>query len=177
MTMQISDVFILDGEKYDLINTDLNINLNEYGLYPIFVDTACWRGYVSEYAIENNYLVIKNLCINCNNYCAKEKIIGKYPDLFGVKAIEIPESERYNISHGLPYEYCNINHVIPYTGTIILGKEYRGDFSSEHCLQDGPYRDNVEITVNKGKVINIKKYTKDLPDNTIKDTSWGDEIW
>lgn len=177
MTMQITDLFIFDGEKYNLINTDLDIDLYKYGLYPMTAHTACWRGYVSEYAIENNYLIIKNLYINCNNYWGKEKIIGKYPDLFGVKAIEIPESECYNISYGLPYGYCNINHVISYTGTIILGKDYRGGFSSEDCLEDGPYRYNVEITVNKGQVTNIKKYEKDLPDNTIKDNSWGDECW
>ncbi|MDE6730584.1 MAG: hypothetical protein K2J71_07405 [Oscillospiraceae bacterium] len=59
MTMQSSDYLYYQGKKYTLIATEKDtdlINSADFGLKNNICMTCCYRGYMAEYFIENNFL-------------------------------------------------------------------------------------------------------------------------
>lgn len=86
--MQIPDAFIYKKEKYDFLEAE-NIyslfNPIEYGFRPVMMRTACYKGFVIAFRIDDeDNLVLDSLLVNDTNH--------HYEDINGVKA-EITELE------------------------------------------------------------------------------------
>ena len=66
MTAQWHDSFIYEDEDWDLVGIKGEgfFSPIEYGLNPVGMCTACWRGYICKYKITDKKIVLDQLDIN-----------------------------------------------------------------------------------------------------------------
>jgi hypothetical protein len=66
MTAQAPDIVIHNNDHLYLVAySDYEpFNPVEFGYRPVMASTACWRGYLNEYKIENGQLLLEKLHIN-----------------------------------------------------------------------------------------------------------------
>ncbi|MGM0438701.1 MAG: hypothetical protein ACQEQD_10570 [Bacillota bacterium] len=109
MTAQIPDGIIYDGQKYSItaLENELPFNPEDYGLNPVPLSTACWRGYYCDYIIKDNKLFLKELNIGLDEQKPPE-VLGYKPDI-GSAIQEI--------------KYQDLNLAINYSGGIIATSE------------------------------------------------------
>ena len=65
MTLQALERFLLDGRRYQIVG-GIGIgmvNPKRLGLEPTYVSSACWRGYISTYALQGKQLVLEELAV------------------------------------------------------------------------------------------------------------------
>ena len=69
MTAQIPDEFTYHNEKFVLVGLkgDDLLTPGEFGITPYFRCTACWRGYVMEYTIIHDQLILSGMRVNTKN--------------------------------------------------------------------------------------------------------------
>ena len=105
MTAQITDQFVLRDQRYTIAGVkgnDLFVPEN-FGLEPFSRGSGCWRGYVCEYGLKNEYLVLERLQISLG-YDAE-------PDA------QLKAQRRFQAIEGPP-----INDVIPFKPTKPIDK-------------------------------------------------------
>lgn len=61
MTAQMRDRLIYEGKEYYIATDILRPYLQEHQIYFVPPHTACWRGYVGEWAVVDNKLYLTNL--------------------------------------------------------------------------------------------------------------------
>jgi hypothetical protein len=63
MTGQIPDTVKLDGTTYSITAVDGEglFKPDEHGLQPHFMSTACWRGIVCSYVVQDDLLLLDRL--------------------------------------------------------------------------------------------------------------------
>jgi hypothetical protein len=154
MTAQVNDAFIFRRRKFDISAIEFPenfIDIYSLGFKPIEFDTGCWRGYISTFSISNKKLVLKNLYTNNGNKTENEAplINGKLPE------INIPKDlvEEYK-NTWQEFTYKNINLIVPYTGSILITK----DFIWEEYVHMGfqspfNYEIVIQLLFNDGKYI------------------------
>ena len=120
MTAQINDKLKLGKNDLDIVaieDPESFFDFGRLGLNPISNCSACWRGYIAIFAIdENNNLFLRDLYTNNG---------GEVPPMIhGVKPFEIDNWKEniYAIAGNLAYE--NINLPIPYTGAFLIGDNF-----------------------------------------------------
>lgn len=64
MTAQVRDKLIYNGKEYHIATEPLHPYLEEHRISFIAPHTACWRGYVGEWIVEDNKLYLTNLEAN-----------------------------------------------------------------------------------------------------------------
>lgn len=144
MTMQVPDSFIWKKKEYKFLGAD-NIyqlfNPEKFGFNPEYVDTACWKGFVIYFIVnEKDELILDRLDIHDRN--------NNYPP--------INEVESYEDSYGY-HIYKNINLPLNnYSGTIIIADDLKKScigraFIGPHC-----YNKTYELEVKNGKVVEYK---------------------
>lgn len=142
MTAQISDQYTYDGREYNLVacTSPIGFDPREYGFSPTAPHTACWRGYWCEYGVQNGILALRTLHIYCDN--------GVYPALFGVEAADASQS------HALEKEYLDIGHVMDFSGSIVLGRDFiRRYYIHMGFQQPWAYRTVIELAFEKGALL------------------------
>jgi hypothetical protein len=80
MTRQIVDLVVYEDQKREplgISGTGLP-HPKDFGLNPIPMGTACWRGFYCEYAIRQNHLRLTHLVVRND---------GEYPPITGVTAL------------------------------------------------------------------------------------------
>jgi hypothetical protein len=80
---------------------------HEVTTHPI--SSACWRGFICEYAVSDRTLWLKRLTLS---------VKGKAPVLFGIT----PNAPQRTLVFQAVYE--NIGHKVPYTGGLLLGRNF-----------------------------------------------------
>ena len=70
MTAQIHDRFILYNRKFDIVGVKGNglFDSVSFGLHPVGVSSNCWRGYICEYVIQDEMLVLENPHISLGRF-------------------------------------------------------------------------------------------------------------
>jgi len=124
MTAQFSDQFLYAGRDYSIagISGEGLFNPCQYGLSPHGTCTACWKGYLTTYALHGDQLVLHALDINIEIIKRKFPWSSKTPVLHGKK----PSGEgRY--SSFFDYHFENVGLIIPYTGGMLIGGEFIWD--------------------------------------------------
>ena len=160
-TSQINDGFLFEEMEYKVSAIEYPekfINIYSLlGFKPNEFHTACWRGFIATYAIFENKLVLKNLYTNnASNLKNKApKLNNILPDI-SIDEKWVSEETRKNRRE---FNYKNINLEIPYTGSIIINK----NFILERYVHMGfqspfSYETVIQIIFDDGKLI----FTKDL---------------
>lgn len=121
MTAQTPDRFRLDDHTYVIVGVhnrkyarifgaraDILFTPEYLDLTPVATASNCWRGYVCQYAIRDNALVLRELNIG---------LMEPGPEINGVRPTVPHEGSRVNI-------YQNLDLPIKFTGGILIGDKF-----------------------------------------------------
>lgn len=166
MTAQIGDIYKHKNKQYTLValSGKLPFNPKDFGMEPQMSSTACWRGYWCQYAIEDDILTLDELYL-CNHD-------GKFPPINGVTADEEEFEEETVYSkngeekcmipkyHG-HRAYKKINLLIPYTGKILVGKDFIQDYYIHMGFQRyWAYKQLIEFVFEDGILVETNDYSE-----------------
>lgn len=117
MTAQFQDIIRYQGEDYNLVGMSEEglFEPEQYGMQPVSTCTACWRGYIAIYAVDDRKLLLSELLVNLNPFDEKAPNASAAPLLNNVDPVKMTDE------HGLfEYDYRNINLPLPYTGGLLI---------------------------------------------------------
>ncbi len=147
MTAQISDTFLFKGKEYSLIGKEGGdlASPEQFGMEGEGVQTDCWSGFYAKYELTEESLYLRELNLWEKN--------GNYLPIGGIEPSE--ESD--------PPAYQGLSVVIPFTGKLMLAK----DFIPELYIHAGyqmpiAFKIVLEISVKNGRVVKIKDLSKEM---------------
>ena len=113
MSAQIPDKLNYIFKEYDIIALSQPIGFHPllYGMEPVPATMNCWRGFRCCYSVERGDLLLKDLHINAE----------LYPMINGVSAQELLEDGAHHV-------YKDLNLLCDYTGMILAGADFLGDY-------------------------------------------------
>ena len=156
MSQQQEDPFIWKGEEWVFMGADDVYKLfdpEEYGLHPEELDTGCYKGFVISFKMEGDRLLLHNLVVNTED--------DIYPDINGVSAVLVPEYtrkggvKRYNRFGGY-HEYKDIDLELNYTGTMIVGKDFKKSYSGCAFTLPFAYKTSYDLKFRDGRLVEEK---------------------
>lgn len=120
MTAQMNDAFRYQDAEYALAGISKGELFNPliFGLHPMMASTACWRGYIATYAVNDSHLVLDNLLINLHDMDL-QSLQMEVPLINGIKPIS--PAGRHSLFNN---DYKDLNYRIHYTGGLLLGKGF-----------------------------------------------------
>lgn len=176
MTAQIMDTVFFRGDEYDIVGTTsvhtgsserLNshagiVSPRRFGMIPVKMHTACYRGFYAAYEITSESMYLRNLTVR-NKFCF-------YPSIKGVKPVRKTEDcsdmEDMNVFTRLlvktlfavfakaSYDRLNVN--IPFTGSILLAKDFIDEFHVNMGFQKPTaYTTVLEVVLKNGKLSGV----------------------
>lgn len=137
MTAQISDIFVLDGLEYQILGVgDSLVDPDDFGIKPVMMHTACYRGFHSTFLLDG--------CIRLTRMIVRNSS-GVYPDIDGISPSVETASKIAT--------YDGLAHPIRYSGRLALGK----DFLPERYVHMGyppetSFRRVLHLTCENGEV-------------------------
>ncbi len=144
MTAQFSDTVHYREKPYDLAGTSGG-SLFEPGPHGLFAQgtcTACWRGFLCEYAVVEKRLVLQTLNININ----PDFEGGAAPTLNGVGASR-PQEKFALFTHIYP----DVGLTIPFTGGLLLATDFIQDLYVHMGYHPAwKYREVMELSFHEG---------------------------
>jgi hypothetical protein len=149
MTAQISDTFIFRGDKYSLIGIKGGglITPEVFGMKPLMIHTACYRGYYATYELTNKALYLRELTLNEANQ--------NYLPIEGIRPTK-GESES-------AYTYHDLNVVVPFTGKIRLAKDFIEKLYVHMGYQKPTaFKTVLDITLKKGQTVDINDRSQEV---------------
>ncbi len=154
MTAQYSDCLQLAGEYYALVGITSDdcrpvlFDPRAHGMDPKSPSTACWRGYIAEYGLRDDRLVLENLEIHLARF-SREYPTG--PELNGVAPSRLPRSggaaqfNNYYYDVGLP---------LLFTGGLLLARGFIEDLYEHMGFHPAwKYRTVFELAFRDGLLI------------------------
>lgn len=155
MTGQFPDMFHYNNERFEIVGVDGKelYDPKNHGLNPQFRCTACWRGYLLTYMIQENVLVLNDILINLN-----EKT-----DINGVSPVAPKSGEPFT------YQYKNVNMKIDFTGSILVGKDMvPGMYVHMGFQRPMSYKKVFEFTFKNGLLESTKDLSKKMEEERKK---------
>lgn len=157
MTAQIPDTLLFNDKSFSIVGVNGNelFNPQSIGLHPIPFSTACWRGYVCEYKLHNNTLVLDRLQISLevDAGAQEERKLASQrgPVINGVSPStpdgEIPTARKL-------YEGLNLS--IKFTGSILAGDGFIQELYVHMGFHPAwKYQTVFELQFEGGKVLEI----------------------
>ena len=147
MTAQIPDTFIFKGEDYSLIGMTEGelVFPQQYGMEPVMIHTACYRGFFATYELTEEALYLRQLTLREKN--------GNYLPIGKIQ----PQIKDYQAT------YRGLSEVIPFTGKIRLAK----DFIKELYIHMGfqkptAFKTVLDITLKNGQIIEVRDRSKEI---------------
>ena len=109
MTAQIPDRVVYEGTRFDLVEVDGTglFDPAEHGLQVRMIHTACWRGFICQYEVKRDKLLLTSLQLGIDDPPRK---------LFGAKV---------NTSSGVIYEPLKVPQ--SFSGSLTLGADFIRD--------------------------------------------------
>jgi hypothetical protein len=147
MTAQISDSFIYKGEEYSLIGIEGEglAKPQDFGMKPVAIHTACWRGYHSTYKITDDGIFLKEMTLSENK--------GNYKPINDVTPI-IEEHQA---------TYQNIDLPVSFTGKIRLAKDFIWDLYIHQGFQKpSAFKTVIDLKFEDGRLIETKNRSKEV---------------
>lgn len=141
MTAQFTDRFIFKGDEYSLIGIKGQhlASPEQFGMQPVMIHTACYRGFYASYELTEEALYLRELTLKEKN--------GNYLPIGGIE----PTKEDYQAT------YRGLNEVIPFTGKIRLAKDFIKELYIHMGFQKATaYKTVLDMTLKKGSIVEIK---------------------
>lgn len=158
MTGQIPDSFLYEGEVYSLIGIEEEEPFSplNYDILPEMASTACWRGFVLYYKLDDNYLTLQDMQLNTQE---AKKINGVKPkkteDMF-------------------KFHYQDLNLKLDYSGKLLIAR----DFIDEMYVHMGfqrpiSFRKVVELDFNNGELLSVNDLSEQMENRRNKSPADG----
>ena len=154
MTAQTPDRFVLNECEYAItgihnsqyaslgIRKDVLFDVSSLGLEPATISSACWRGYICQYGIQRDRLVLEELSVGLDE---------PGPEINGVKPVPSTERASHRIS-----VYKGLNLPIEFTGGILVGDEFIRELYVHMGFHPAwKFRTVFELLFEKGKVLEV----------------------
>lgn len=151
MTAQFSDNFIYKGKEFSIagINGDVLFNPYEHGLSPKGTCTACWRGFVSTYAVKNDQLYLDRLDINMDKPKKKFFIFDAIPKINGIKP-----SGGESLYGLFDYHFEAVELPVKFTGGFLIGEGFIQDLYVHMGFHPAwKYEEVHELIFENGKLV------------------------
>ncbi len=122
MTAQISDRFIYRDQDYSLagVNGEGLFEPSQYGLRPVAMCSACWRGYPCTYVIRDNQLLLEQLGISHGLEGGQRGKLTAPPPLNGRTA----EAARGRGVSVFGHKYTGLALPIRFSGGLLLARDF-----------------------------------------------------
>ena len=150
MTAQLHDQFLVEGELHRVagISGEGLFDPQAHGLRPVPWNTACWRGYVTTYALRDSRLVVRELELNLSTPHGDRSKPVVAPPLHGVEARRSPEP------YGFEYVYEDLRMPLTYTGGLLLARGVLDDLYVHMGFHPAwKYRKVLELIFEEGRLI------------------------
>jgi len=137
MSQQATDPFIWENEEWIFLGAENVYSLfdpQKYGLNLSSGFSACWKGFVIQFAVENNELFLDELDVICKD--------GNYPEIAGISPV-IEEDALFQ-------NYENIHLKLNYSGTITIGQGYLKRYLGRAFTGSHMYEKVYELTFKNG---------------------------
>ena len=111
---------------------------NDFGMYPIMINTACYRGYYAGYKVKDNHLFLTDFCVRDqhNQYPFIQGFLGEWDDTNHVQ------------------RYRHLSLPMSFSGQLLLGRDFIGSMYVHMGYQKPmSYRHVIELWVENGKII------------------------
>jgi hypothetical protein len=154
MTGQIADSFLYEGEVYSLIGytkgepfTPVN-----YGILPKAPHTACWRGFVLYYKLDDNKLLLQDMQLHADDAGEINGVIPK-------------ESE-----NSFKFHYQDLNLVLNYSGKIKIAKDFIQEMYVHMGFQRASaFKTVLELDFKDGNLIQVNDLSDKMKKHRKKD--------
>ncbi len=153
MTAQAPNTLEINGHTYGIIATEGEglLTPSDFGIQPVMMSTACWRGYITHYAIVDGVLTLVGL-----RMCAEE---DQYKPIAGIE----PTMEVYEPVEGKRYAeavYSDLAIRTHFSGAMLAGRDFV-DVLYRHMAFQKPwgYRVLLEVVVADGRVERVQDHS------------------
>ena len=147
MTAQISETFFYKGEEYELVGMDGGdlISPLDFGMEPVALHTACWRGFYSTYEITRDGIFLKEMTMREKN--------GNYKPVNNIMP-ELADHEAH---------YKNLYVRVPFTGKLRLAKDFIDELYIHMGFQKpSAFETILDLTFEDGRLIDVKDRSKEM---------------
>ena len=156
MTGQVSEKVTCDGNPYCLVDTNAGLVFNprHYGLEPIPISTACYRGFIGAYAIRDGQLFVDRLETSCGEPDQKTPWPArKALPVFNGRSPKYHYAE-HPMCDGL---YEDLQLVVRYTGQFLMSRNRDGSHSPRFAgyARAWDYDTSLLVTVVDGSVTSL----------------------
>lgn len=148
MTAQMHDSILLNDQKFSIVgvNSKELFNPSDFNLHPFSTVTSCWRGYVCEYKMEFDQILLDTLQVNHEQ---QGPVINGIMPSFGKGMFN-------NV-------YNHLDLLIDFSGKILAGEK----FIHELCVHMGfqpawKYEIVYELVVSHGMVLEAQDVSKQM---------------
>jgi hypothetical protein len=148
-TAQIPDKFMFKGSEYSLIGKTEGefARPEQFGMSPVMIHTACYRGYYATYELTDKGLFLRELTM-------REKD-EKYLPISDISP------EMNTNEHRATYH--NLNVPVQFSGKIRLAKDFIRDFYIHMGYQKPTaFKTVLDITLKDGRVVEIKDRSEEM---------------
>ena len=158
MTAQVPDAILINNKGYAIagVDGDKLFTPQSVGITPGPANTACWRGFICQYKIENEILLLDELQIAIMKV-ESEGGNRKFVQLTGpeINGVQPKSAEGKFLSSGNLYE--NLNLQISFTGTITAGDGFIRELYVHMGFHPAwKYETVLEVKCENGKVVSIQ---------------------
>jgi len=160
MTAQIHDSFLFNEKEFSIagVNGEGLFDPLDYDLQPQGSCSACWRGFLCQYVLIENKLLLKWLRINLGRDDDRPETSDLWPKINGV--VPAKPHEDYPIFDTV---YQNLDLPIAFSGGILLGD----NFISELYVHMGfhpawKFRTVHELLFNNGTIQEIREVSSQV---------------
>ncbi|HEX5142496.1 MAG TPA: hypothetical protein VFW21_01360 [Mycobacterium sp.] len=141
MTTQEPDYIRLNGRSYVIAAVDGHglVEPAALDIELVAINTGCWRGYLCEYSIVNDGLILEHLEVGSNT---------QPPPINGVAPIQGDEA----------WQYANLHRQVAFTGRLLAatGEEVVGDLNMMGYPPAWHYPEVLELVFEAGRLTSIQ---------------------
>lgn len=141
MTAQITDVFHFNGKNYSLIGKTKGelASPQQFGMNPVRIHTACYRGFYAEYELTQEALYLRKLTLRERD--ERYIPIGK---------IHPERDDDYQAV------YRGLSEITPFTGKIRLANGFIEDLFIHMGYQKATaYKTILDLSLQDGKIVEL----------------------
>jgi len=174
MTSQYSDVFLLNEQEFYIAGVNGNglFEPAKFGLNPIATSTACWRGFVCHYTINDDQLVLDLLHINHGAgdtlalFISEEEYeFQQSPEINGVVPISPAKNAHFENMYNAHFHdvYAGLNLKIDFSGGILVARDFIDSLYVHMGFHPAwKYRTVFELIFDQGDVEEIRDVSKQI---------------
>jgi hypothetical protein len=148
MTAQMHDSILWNDQKFSIVGVhgDDLFHPKDFNLHPFSTVTSCWRGYVCEYKIIDNQLVLNTLKANHE---------GRGPAIHGMEPL---------FSKGMFNNvYNRLNLAMDFTGEILAGEKFIRELYVHMGFHPAwKYETVYELSLSQGQVLDTRDISEPM---------------